>query len=384
MSVVNLYDIEAIAAKTIQTEHFDYYRSGAQDEITLALNNSHFNQIRLRPKMLRDVSVIETKTELLGCAISMPLIIAPTAFQCLAHRDGERATAQAASRAGTIMTLSTLSTSSIEEVALAATPHHLWFQLYVYRDRKITEDLVRRAETAGYKALVLTVDSPKLGKRERDIRNNFHLPPGLSVKNLEKFLLQDLDAAPDTVQNNLAHYIATLYDQSLTWQDLEWIVSMTKLPVLVKGILRGDDAVMALKSGARGIIVSNHGARQLDTALSGIEALPEIVQAVRSFEGLDCSDSLALAASTHDNTKALIMMDGGVRRGADIYKALCLGARAVLLGRPVLWGLATDGAKGVEAVLKILYDELVLTMQLSGAASLKDLSGDCVKLPFYF
>ncbi len=382
MSVVNLYDIEAIAAKAIQAEHFDYYRSGAQDEITLQLNNSHFNEIRLRPKMLRDVSVVDTKTTLLGSNIAMPLVIAPTAFQCLAHADGERATAVAASRAGTIMTLSTLSTSSIEEVAQAAVPHRLWFQLYVYRDRKITEDLIKRAEASGYKALVLTVDSPKLGKRERDIRNNFHLPPGLSVKNLEKFLLQTLDASPDTVQNNLAHYIATLYDQSLTWQDLEWIVSMTKLPVLVKGILRGDDAILALKSGANGIIVSNHGARQLDTALSGIEALPEIVQAVRTFEGVDVSDSRAFVAANQDDSKALVMMDGGVRRGADIYKALCLGARAVLLGRPVLWGLAMDGANGVEAVLKILYDELVLTMQLSGAASLSDLTRDCVKSPF--
>ncbi|MBU6450875.1 MAG: alpha-hydroxy-acid oxidizing protein [Cyanobacteria bacterium REEB67] len=339
---------------------YDYYASGATDEITLKRNRQVYSEILLRPKMLCDVSYRDLSVKLLGQTIAMPILVAPTAFQGLAHKDAELATARAARSVNTIMTVSTLANSSLEEVAAEA-PQHLWFQLYVYKDREITKELVGRAAAAGYKALVVTVDSPILGKRERDLRNGFHLPAHLSAKNLSG---QGLDEIGSSEKNSgLAAYIASLYDTALTWEMLDWIMSIARLPVLVKGILRGEDAKEAMSRGAAGVIVSNHGGRQIDTTVSTIEVLPEIVAAM---EG-----------------RGEILIDGGIRRGTDVLKALALGAKAVLVGRPILWALATGGEAGVKECLTILRQELDLTMALSGCATLAEITPDLLKLPLH-
>jgi L-lactate dehydrogenase (FMN-dependent) and related alpha-hydroxy acid dehydrogenases len=277
------------------------------------------------------------------------------AFQRLAHPDGEVATAHAAQSTGSLFVLSTLSSSTVEEVR-GATDGPLWFQLYVYRDRAATRSLVERVEAAGYQALVLTVDAPVLGRRERDVREQFQLPPAVEIANLVPGGLPTLpDASGDS---GLAAYCARMLDPSLTWSDLDWLCPITGLPILVKGIVRGDDAARAVEHGASAVIVSNHGGRQLDTAIATIRALPEIVHAVAG--------------------RVEVLIDGGVRRGTDIIKAIALGARAVLIGRPVLWGLAVSGERGVARVLEMLRDELDLTMVLCGCRSLADVQRDLI------
>ena len=358
INVLNLNELEPLAEKTMAELYFHYYQGGACDEITLRRNREAYQQIELLPRMLVDVSQRRLTCSLFGSQLDMPILIAPMAFQALAHKEGELAVAAAARRHNTIMTLSTLATYSLEQVAAVA--NHRWYQLYVYKDREITRELVKRAEQAGYEALVVTVDSPLLGRREKDIRNRFHLPAGLKAANLENFLLGEIDKSADG--SGLAAYIASLYDTSLTWQDLEWIIGLTKLPVLVKGIIRGDDACRAVDHGAAGIIVSNHGGRQLDTTIPTIAALP----AVRS----------ALAARGMDNDRCPILVDGGIRRGTDVLKALALGASAVLLGRPILWGLALGGEEGVNAVLDLIRHELDLALALCGCPDINDLSAD--------
>lgn len=352
---LNAEELEALARAKLPKMAYDYYSSGAEDEITLLKNRTAFSTIGLRPRMLVDVSNRSMATTVMGEAVSMPILVAPTAFHALAHPDRELATTRACGRLNTVMTLSTLATSSIEEVTQAASAP-VWFQLYVYKDRGITRNLIERAESHGCKALVVTVDSPMLGRRERDVRNRFHLPPHLELKNLSPLNLQSVPATQGG--SGLAHYISSLYDVSLTWKDLEWMASLTKLPVLVKGILRADDACHALDFGARGIVVSNHGGRQLDTAVPSIRALPEVVQAV---EG-----------------KAEVFVDGGIRRGTDILKAIALGARAVLIGRPVLWGLAINGEEGVVSALEMLRHELDLAMVLSGCPTLDSITEDLI------
>ena len=372
-TLINLAELEELVEKsldktTLAPSHFDYYRGGAADELTMKRNCQAFAEISIWPRMLVDISKRDMSLSLAGQEIDMPIVIAPTAFQALAHSQGELATAAAAKKLNTIMTLSTLSNHDIEEVAKAG--NHLWYQLYVYKDRAITKDLVARAEANNYKALVVTVDSPVLGRRERDIRNQFTLPPGLRAANLEKFALGNIKNNKNDSNNNqdsdLASYIASLYDTSLTWKDLEWIISLTKLPVLVKGVLRGDDAIKAVAAGAKGIIVSNHGGRQLDTTISTIEALPGIIAAIEK------------ANSSNSNTLVEVLLDGGIRRGTDILKALAMGAKAVMIGRPVLWGLALSGQSGVEAVLNLLKSEFDLAMALSGCGNLAAITSDLI------
>ncbi len=293
------------------------YASGANDEITLRENRAAYERIMLLPRMLVDVSVRDMSTTVLGEPVSMPILIAPTALQGLAHPEGEVATTKAAGAAKTLTTSATLSTTSIEE-AMAAATGPVWFQLYVFRDRAITASLVQRAEAAGCKAVVLTVDVPRPGNRERDVRNRLTLPAHLSLKN---FLQAECQELPKSVAGSgLAAYAASLFDAALTWKDIEWLARVTKLPVLVKGILRADDALRAVNHGASGIMVSNHGARQLDTTPATISALPEIVDAVAGA--------------------VEVYVDGGIRRGTDVLKAMAYGARAVLVGRPILWGSA--------------------------------------------
>ncbi|MCA9801935.1 MAG: alpha-hydroxy-acid oxidizing protein [Cyanobacteria bacterium HKST-UBA02] len=362
-NILNLDELEEIARSRLPGQNFDYFAGGAGDEITLAANRQSLRNLRLRPRMLVDASNLDTSIELFGEKLPSPVMIAPMAFQKLAHERGELAMAEAAAEHGALMVVSTLATCSLEEVmtATAAGPPK-WFQLYVYKDRGITRDLVTRAEEAGYKAIVVTVDSPVLGKRERDMRNSFQLPDGITIENLLEHGLKDFPATRG--ESGLAAYIAGLYDISLSWKDIEWIAGLSDLPVLVKGVLRGDDTHIAIESGARGISVSNHGGRQLDTTIASIDALPEVVAAV---EGASATAG-----------KIPVIFDGGIRRGTDVLKALALGADAVLLGRPLLWGLTIDGARGASRVLAIINAELRNAMTLAGAENIGAITEDLI------
>jgi 4-hydroxymandelate oxidase len=355
MTRVNLSDIESAARAALAGPAWDYYASGAEDEVTLRANRAAFERICLNYRVLVDVRTRRLQTTVLGQEISMPVLVAPTAFHRLAHRDGELATARAAAKAGTVMTVSTLSTTSIEDIARAGTAP-LWFQLYVYKDRGATRALVERVEAAGCRALVLTVDAPVLGRRERDMRNAFRLPEGLRIENLHA---SGFSALPNVAaESGLAAYFATLLDAGLTWSDLDWLRSITRLPVMLKGIVRADDALRAADHGATAIVVSNHGGRQLDTSPATIDVL----------------EGIAAAASG----RVELLLDGGVRRGTDVLKALALGARAVLVGRPVLWGLAVGGEAGVTEVFEILRDELDRSLALLGCTDVKNVTRDLV------
>src|SRR6516164_611594 len=317
IDAINLEELEERARKVLPQMVYDFHASGANGEVTLRENRAAYERITLLPRVLVDVSARDLGTTVLGEPVSMPILIAPTALPGLAHPEGEVATTKAAGAAKTVMTLATCSTSSIEE-AMAVATGPVWFQLYVFKDRAVTASLVQRAEAAGCKAIVLTVDVPVPGQRERDVRNRFSLPDHLSMKNLLPGGCQELPK--NVAGSGLAAYVASLFDAALTWKDIQWLAGLTKLPVLVKGILRADDALRAINHGASAIIVSNHGARQLDTTPAAISVLPVIVDAV---------------AGTVE-----VYVDGGIRRGTDVLKALAYGARAVLVGRPILWGLA--------------------------------------------
>jgi 4-hydroxymandelate oxidase len=347
---VNLAAIEAVAASLLPKPTFDYFAGGAADELSLRDGSHSYDRINLRPHVLRDVCDRNLGTSVIGHQIAMPLMVAPMAFQRLAHPEGELATVRASGHAGIPMVLSSLSTQSMETVVAAASSP-VWFQLYVYRDRSITRDLIARAEAAGCSALVVTVDAPVQGKRERDITNGFTLPPDIRMENLLPAGLEKFPVI--TTGSGLGAYINAQFDPSVTWADIEWFRSQTRLPVIVKGVLRGDDAAEALMCGAHAVVVSNHGGRQLDTAIAPIDALPEIVDAVAG--------------------RAEVYVDGGVRRGTDVVKALARGARAVLIGRPVLWGLAAGGEAGALQVLDIMRDEFDIAMALCGARTVSEI-----------
>lgn len=342
--LINLADFETAAVRELSQMVYDYYAGGAGDEVLLGTSRAAWNAIVLRYRVLRDVSQRSLACTILGQELSWPMFVAPMAFQQMAHPDGELATARAAGATGTGMILSTLSTTSIEDVRAACTGP-LWFQLYIYRDREASRALVQRAQSAGCDALVLTVDSPMLGRRERDIRNGFHVPAGTPLPNLTGGP-RDTLAAQGATASSLATFVEQHWDASISWRDLEWLQSITTLPILVKGIVRGDDAVLALDAGAAGVIVSNHGGRQLDTAIPTARALPEVADAMAG--------------------RGTLLVDGGIRRGTDVLKALAMGANGVLLGRPVLWGLAVDGEPGARRVLELLKDECHLALGLAG------------------
>jgi 4-hydroxymandelate oxidase len=305
--------------------------------------------------VLVDVSKRSQATTVLGMPSSMPVLIAPTAFHKMACDDGELATVRAAGTAGVPMILSTLSNTPMEEV-VAASSTPVWFQLYVYKDRGATAALIGRAKAAGCQAIVLTVDAPLLGTRERDRRNRFRLPSHLSVANLTAAGKQHL---PDADDSGLAAYVARQLDPALSFDDLAWLRAQSELPLIVKGVVRPDDAVKCAERGAAAIVVSNHGGRQLDTSPATIDVLPEIADAI--------------------GDRAQIFVDGGVRRGTDVIKALALGARAVLIGRPILWGLATAGQGGAERVLSILREEIDLAMALAGCPDVAAIGRDLVR-----
>ena len=347
---LSVADYARAAGARLSKEVFDYYEGGALDEITLRENIAGWERLKLYYHVLAGVGDRELGTTLLGQKISMPICVAPTAFHKLACGEGEIATARAAKAAGTLFILSSLSNTAMESVfAQAASPR--WFQLYIYRDREITRALVQRAEAAGAEAIVLTVDAPGLGTRERDTRNRFTLPDGLRVENLSPL---GKGTMPEVSGSGLAAYVRDNFKSDLSFEDLDWLCGSTRLPILVKGVCRGDDARRAVEHGAKAIVVSNHGGRQLDTAPATSEVLPHIVDAV----GDRCE----------------IYVDGGVRRGSDVLKAIALGARAVMVGRPILWGLTVAGEKGALNILEILRRELDEAMLLCGCTRLSHIN----------
>jgi 4-hydroxymandelate oxidase len=319
--LLNVSDYERAAEEKLDPAAFGYFAGGANDEWTLFENLEAFNRWVLRPRVLVDVSGVDAATSVLGTEVSFPVLVAPMAFQGLAHPDGEKAMARGAAAAGTIMCLSKLSTVGIEEAAEAAPDGARWFQLYWGPDRSRVQELLERAEAAGYRAIMVTVDLPEVGRRERDLRTGFEAPAQLS----------------------------DITDSSLTWRDLEWLRTHTSLPLLVKGILTAEDAALACEAGVEGVIVSNHGGRQLDGVAASLDALPEVAEEV--------------------GDRAEVLLDSGVRRGTDVVKALALGAKAVLAGRAPLWGLAVGGAEGVEQILGLLRREFELALALCGCAS---------------
>jgi 4-hydroxymandelate oxidase len=353
---VNLFDFETLARGRLPQLAFDYYAGGALDEVTLRENRAAYDRIPLYFRTLVGVGERSLATTVLGERVSMPVLIAPTAFHRMAHAEGELASARAAGRCDTILIVSTLSNTAVEDIAAAAT-RPLWFQLYLYKDRGATRDLVARVEAAGCRAIVLTVDAPMLGPRERDVRNRFTLPEGLAVKNLLGSGQGKLGR--DFAGSGLAAYVSDYLDPGMSWRDVEWLRGITALPLLIKGVVRADDARRVVEAGARGVIVSNHGGRQLDTSPATIDALPYVAEAV--------------------DGRAEVYVDGGVRRGVDVVKALARGARAVMVGRPVLWGLAVDGEDGVARVLEMLRNELDNAMGLCGCPSVADVTADLLR-----
>lgn len=356
-SFENLKVLKNLARDEVNKPAFDYVAGGAGDEKTLDSNRNDYDRWQLVHRVLRDVSERDTSTEVLGTSVDFPALVAPTAFHQLMHEDGETATASGTSDAGTLFTASTLSTKSLEEIA-DATDGPRWFQLYIYQDRDLTLELVQRAEKAGYEALVLTVDSPVWGKRERDIRNGFTLPDDLTLANFQDLEQADL---PDlgSGQNGLAAYVAEQLDPSLTWEDVQWLNEQTRLPLLIKGLVHPDDARKAVDHGCDGVVVSNHGGRQLDAGIATVDALPDVAAEIGG--------------------EAEVFLDGGIRRGTDVIIALALGARAVLVGRPVLWSLAIGGAEGVTQALNLLHDEIDNALALCGLTEPDEASREVIR-----
>jgi 4-hydroxymandelate oxidase len=331
--ILTVDDYEPLARERLPTDIYDYYAGGAGDEWTLAENRRAFERWVIRPRMLAGAWPVDPSTEVLQTRIGAPVLVAPWAYQKGAHPEGELATARAAARAGTVMVVSTTTVDYLEEIA-AASDAPKWWQLYVFTDRGLTVEMLHRVHAARFGAVCLTVDFPDSGLRHRDARNLFDMPIGLPQ--------DDLTFAPD-----------------LTWDDLAWIREAAPVPLLVKGLLTAEDALLAVEAGVDAIVVSNHGGRQLDSVHAPITVLPEVVEAVAG--------------------RVPVLVDGGFRRGTDVFKALALGADAVLVARPTCWGLAVAGEDGVVDVLRILRAELENTMVLAGTRSVADISGALVE-----
>ena len=340
------------AARRLERLAHDYYRSGSWGEQTVHANVEAWTRLWLRPRCMVDVQRRDASITLLGERLPSPLLVAPTALHRMAHDEGEVATARGAGACGVPMVLSSLSTCTVESVT-RATRGPVWMQIYISQDRGFTRSLAQRAEAAGCRALMVTVDTPVWGVRERDIHNGFRVPDGMRMANLER-----PGQPTGHTGRGIGEALGWTIDASLTWKDLEMLREAVQVPILVKGVLRGDDAVQAIEHGAAGVVVSNHGGRQLDGALPTASALPEVVQAVAG--------------------RVPVLVDGGIRRGTDMLRAIALGASAVQVGRPVLWGLATAGAEGVERVLRILMDEFSLAMALAGCADVASIRRDLV------
>ncbi|HUO74426.1 MAG TPA: alpha-hydroxy acid oxidase [Solirubrobacteraceae bacterium] len=343
--LISLADYGRAAAGALDAGARAYFAGGAGDEITMRDNLAAWQRLAIRPRTLVGVGNRELSVTLLGRRRPHPIVIAPMAYQRLAHVDGEIATARAAAATESIMCLATFSTTTSPVVAEAVPGGSRWFQLYVFSDRGLSRELVTQAVEHGYEALVITVDLPVVGVRERELRSE------VQVQLATEQMIDRVTAAGG--RGLTPAEFTSLIDPDLRWSDIEQFASDCPLPVIVKGILRAEDAVIALEHGARGIVVSNHGGRQLDTVLSGADALPAIVEAVGGL--------------------ADVLVDGGIRRGTDVVKALALGAQGVLVGRPVLWGLAVDGAGGAQRVLEILLSEFDCALALAGARSVEEL-----------
>ena len=348
---LKLDDFEPAARAVLPRGIYDYIAGGSEDEATIRGNREAFARYRFRFKVLASADRPDLSNELLGRRFEMPVHLAPTAIQRMAHPDGEAAAYRAASESGVAYCLSTLSSLSVEEVAAAATGAR-WFQLYMHPERAVSARFVERAADAGYGAIILTVDLPKAGRRERDIRNAFSLPQGIRYANLSDRPVAASADGPDP----FAQDVNAQTNPALGWHDLEWLVAKSSLPVLVKGVVRADDARHAVEAGVRGLVVSNHGGRQLDYSVASLDALPEVLEAVAG--------------------QVPVLLDGGVRRGTDVLKALCLGASGVLIGRPYLWALAVGGADGVRRMLAMLRNEIEVSMSLLGARGLSELDKD--------
>ncbi|KTC90678.1 alpha-hydroxy-acid oxidizing protein [Fluoribacter dumoffii] len=336
-------DYRLLAKRKLSKKIFDFIDAGAGDEITKRNNRDAFDNISLRPLCLKDVSCIVTATCLLGLEQTFPLLIAPTAFHQLLDEEGEVSTAKAAGFCGIPMVVSSMSNRSLEDIAHFSSNENLWLQVYIFKNRELTASLIHRAEKSGYKAILITVGVPITGKRDRNIRNPFVLPPELSTGNFTS-----------TANSEVLHqFTAHEFDPSLTWKDIEWVQSLTALPIILKGILNPLDAEKACSLNVAGIVVSNHGGRQLDTAMSTITALSDVVRTVAG--------------------RTMILLDGGIERGTDMFKALALGADAVLAGRSILWALAVNGREGVQSMLALLREELETTMMLTGCRDIQEI-----------
>jgi 4-hydroxymandelate oxidase len=343
---VNIFEYEALAKERLPQAEYDFIAGGATDEVTLKRTRAVFDAIMLRPRMLVDISQRDLSTTVLGQRVAFPILLDPAGNHGRAHQDGELATARAAGAMGTVMLLSSGSSYTLEEVAKAATGP-IWFQQYLYRDRGLTKLMAERAQAAGYSALCLTLDSTVRAKRERNIRNHYSNPPSPNYAGLE---VQEMTWSTSSDAPRGANQ---LIDRAATWPYLDWLVANTPLPLVVKGIMTAEDGRQCVEHGVRGVIVSNHGARQLDTTFASIEVLPEVVEAV--------------------DGRIEVYLDGGIRRGTDVLKALALGARAVLIGRPLFWGLAVDGEAGLRAVLQMLRDELEMAMGMCGRPTIQSI-----------
>lgn len=345
---VNLDEFEPAARRQLSRLAYNYIAGAAGDEITMRRNHEAFASIRLHPRVLVDVSSIDTRIDLLGQKLAFPILLAPASYHKLAHREGETATARGAGLAQATLVVSSYASTPVEEIAKHAT-QPLWFQIYVHPDRGFTRELVTRAEAAGCRAFCLTVDSPVFGARNREARDRFRLPRGVYAEHLRAIAPHSAKAGHFSYDSIYSPFA----DPSLQWKDIDWLCGITRRPLLLKGVLHPQDASRAAEHGAAGVIVSNHGGRNLDTVPATIEALPRVAEAVRG--------------------KIVVLLDGGIRRGTDVLKAMALGAQAVLIGRPYLWGLALGGAEGVAEVVRILRDEFCAAMALCGAPRI-----DCI------
>jgi len=350
---IRIADLRTLASAKLPIDVFDYIDGGACDEITDRANRGDLDGIRLLPLCLRDVSELDLSMSFIGQSFSVPVGFSPTAFHRLVHGDGEVATAKAAKTLGVPMVVSSMSSVTLEEVAGRSGNENLWLQTYIFKDRGLTEELIRRAEDAGYKAVVVTVGCPVPGKREKNIANKFALPDHVLAANFTK--------TAAVVHNNPIHSVGSAeLDPSLTWNDIEWLRGSTELPVVLKGIMNPLDVAPALDLGVSGLVVSNHGGRQLDTTESTIRILPEV----------------AATASG----RIPLLVDSGFRRGTDVLKAIALGAEGVLLGRPVMWALAVDGESGVVDAVDLLVDELRIAMRTAGCASVAGIRKDSASI----
>ena len=349
-TLLTLDDAERLAEEAISPEAWSYIVGGAGDERTLRWNREAFSRYRLRPRVLVDVSSVTTETTVLGTPVSMPVLVAPMAFHQIAHEEGELATAKGAAAAGTLMCVSTVATATTRDIAEAAPGAPRWLQIYVFQDRGVSDGVIEQALEAGFTALVLTADLPVYGIRHREARTGFEAPedevPAIVI-------------ARERGGEKEEHHSLGLLESGLEWDYVSELVERWKVPVLVKGLVTAEDAVLACEHGAAGVVVSNHGGRQLDGAIASLEALPEVVAAV--------------------GDRAEVYLDGGVRRGPDVAMALALGARAVLVGRPVMYGLALGGARGVGQVLEILREETENALALLGCRSPAEVSAAHIK-----